>query len=177
MLLPARDAVLGKNSAAVRQDWGMFLRHPVLSLATLLYLGVVAYITLGPQPLDDGGNSLVWRALDVFARYEATDWITYSRLEFGANVAMFVPIGLFFLLLFGRRLWWLSILFGVALTVGIEFAQMFIPARVSDPRDLVANSVGAAIGVLLALILTASKARKIKIARKSAAATGAGVRV
>jgi len=140
----------------------MFLRHPFLSLATLAYLGLVGWITLGPQPLDDRANGLLWRVLEVFGRYSETDWITYSRVEFGANVAMFVPIGLFFLLLFGRRFWWLSILFGVALTVGIEAAQMFIPGRVSDPRDLVANSSGAFLGVIGGLILTAGKARRIR---------------
>jgi glycopeptide antibiotics resistance protein len=143
----------------------MFLRHPFLSFVTLAYLALVGWITLGPQPFDGSAGGLIWRALRVFQRYEATDWITYSRLEFGANVAMFVPIGLFFLLLFGRRLWWLSVLFGVGLTVAIEFVQLFLPARVSDPRDLVANSSGAFIGVMAALVLTASKARQIRNAR------------
>jgi VanZ family protein len=140
----------------------MFLRHPLLSLGTLLYLGAVGWITLGPQPIDERAGGLLWRALRVFARHESTDWITYSRVEFGANIAMFLPIGLFFLLLFGRRLWWLSILFGIGLTVGIEFAQQFIPTRVSDPRDLLANSTGAFVGVMVGLILTAGKARRIR---------------
>ena len=43
---------------------------------------------------------------------------------------------------------------GVALTSLIETAQQSIPGRVSDPRDVVANSVGAVIGVALALVLT-----------------------
>jgi glycopeptide antibiotics resistance protein len=151
----------------------MFFRHPLLSLATAVYLGVVGWITLGPQPLDDRSESLVWKLLGLFARHQSTDWITYSRFEFGANVAMFVPIGLFFLLLFGRRLWWLSIAFGVALTFGIEYAQQFIPNRVSDPRDLLANSAGAVIGVLAGLVLTAGKARRL---RRSAAQRSRPVR-
>ncbi|PRY69680.1 VanZ like protein [Glaciihabitans tibetensis] len=140
----------------------MFLRHPFLSFVTLAYLGLVGWITLGPQPFEGDSDGLIWRLLRVLQRYEATDWINYSRLEFGANVAMFLPIGLFFLLLFGRRLWWLSVLFGVGLTVSIEFAQLFLPGRVSDPRDLLANSAGAFIGVVAGLVLTASKARAIR---------------
>lgn len=143
----------------------MFFRHPFLSLATFGYLGLVGWITLGPQPVDSSSDGLVWRLLALFGRYEATDWITYSRLEFGANVAMFVPIGLFFLLLFGRRFWWLSILFGIALTCGIEYTQTFLPTRVPDTRDLIANSAGAAVGVFAGLILTAGKARRIRRAR------------
>jgi glycopeptide antibiotics resistance protein len=140
----------------------MFLRHPFLSAVTLLYLGLVGWITLGPQPLDDTGNNFLWRLLGLFSRHEETDWITYSRVEFTANVFMFVPVGLFFLLLLGRRLWWLAVLFGVALTMAIEFTQLFLPGRVSDPRDLVANSAGALVGVLGGLLLTWSKARQLR---------------
>ncbi|MEO8261246.1 MAG: VanZ family protein [Pseudolysinimonas sp.] len=132
----------------------MFRHHPVLSVVTFLYLGVVGFITLGPQPLDEGTDSLVWRLLGVLSRFDATSWITYSTLEFWANVAMFVPVGLFFLLLLGRRRWWLAIVLGVVLTCAIEFTQMFLPDRVSDPRDVVANSVGAFAGVVAALIVT-----------------------
>jgi glycopeptide antibiotics resistance protein len=132
----------------------MFRHHPVLSVVTLAYLGVVGFITLGPQPLDDGSTSLVWRLLGFFARFDATSWITYSALEFWSNVAMFLPVGLFFLLLLGRRRWWLAVVLGIVLTCGIEFAQQFIPSRVSDPRDILANSVGAFAGVVIALIVT-----------------------
>ena len=132
----------------------MFRHHPVLSVVTFVYLGVVAFITLGPQPLDEGTDSLVWRLLGLFSRFSPTQWITYSALEFSANVAMFVPVGLFFLLLLGRRRWWLAVLLGIGLTCLIEFTQMFLPSRVSDPRDILANSVGAFVGVVIALIVT-----------------------
>lgn len=132
----------------------MFRHHPVLSVVTFVYLGAVAFITLGPQPLDDGTHSIVWRLLGFFSRHDATAWITYATLEFWSNVAMFVPVGLFFLLLLGRRRWWIAVLLGVALTCGIEFAQQFIPSRVSDPRDIVANSFGAFLGVIAALVVT-----------------------
>ena len=132
----------------------MFRLHPMLSVVTFIYLGVVGWITLGPQPLDDGTDSLVWRLLAFFSRYASTDWITYSILEFWSNVAMFVPVGLFFLLLLGRRRWWLAIGLGVMLTLGIEFVQQYLPDRVSDPRDILANSLGAFVGVVAALLVT-----------------------
>jgi len=132
----------------------MFRHHPVLSVVTLVYLGVVAFITLGPQRLDEGTDSLVWRLLGFFSRFDALSWITYATLEFWANVAMFVPVGLFFLLLLGRRRWWAAIVLGIFLTCAIEFTQMFLPGRVSDPRDIVANSVGAIVGVVVALVVT-----------------------
>ena len=132
----------------------MFRHHPILTVVTFVYLGVVGWITLGPQPFDEGADSLVWRLLSLFGRFSLTDWISYSTLEFWSNVAMFVPVGLFFLLLLGRRRWWLAIILGVVLTCGIEFVQQFLPDRVSDPRDILANSVGAFGGVVVALVVT-----------------------
>lgn len=78
---------------------------------------------------------------------------------------MFVPIGIFFVLLFGRRLWFMSVISGILLTLAIEFAQLFIPGRVSDVRDLVANNLGTMIGVLVALVLTRAKARRLRTQR------------
>ncbi len=132
----------------------MFRHHPILTVVTFVYLGVVGWITLGPQPFDEGSDSFVWWLLHLLGRFPLTDWVTYSFLEFWANVAMFVPVGLFFVLLLGRRRWWLAILLGVLLTVAIEFVQVFLPDRVSDPRDILANSVGALVGVVIAVIVT-----------------------
>ena len=135
----------------------MLHRHPFLSVVTLAYLALVGWVTLGPQPLDSTNNGWLLRALGFFARHDSTDWITYGRVEFAANIAMFIPIGVFLVLLFGRRLWWLAIVIGVGLTCSIEFTQQFLPSRYPDVRDLVANSAGAVVGVGFALVLTAWK--------------------
>lgn len=150
----------------------MFRHHPVLSVFTLAYLAVVGLITLGPQPLDSGNSAPIWTLLRFLRRHEATQWITYDRLEFGSNVAMFLPVGLFFLLLLGRRRWWAAVLLGVLLTIGIEVVQRFLPDRVSDPRDILANSVGALVGVIAALIVTWPAA--VRRARAARAVRDAG---
>lgn len=156
----------------MRHDGGMFLRHPLLSLATIAYLALVGWLTLTPQSTVVN-NGILWRIHDYLERFSMFDWLTFSTLEFLANIALFVPVGLFFVLLFGRRLWWLAILAGVVMTVAIEFAQLEIAGRVSDPRDLVANSLGTVAGTLLALVLTAAKARRIRARRTRAALEGA----
>ena len=140
----------------------MFRRHPYLSLTTFAYLGFVAWITLGPQPFDDNDNALIWRALRFFERHDATDWITYQRLEFLTNVGMFIPVGMFFLLLFGRRMWFVALFAGVAMTFSIEFVQIFLPDRVSDVSDIIANSAGTLIGVLFTLVVTTGEARRLR---------------
>jgi glycopeptide antibiotics resistance protein len=141
----------------------MLHRHPVLGLVTLAYLAFVGWLTLGPQPFDDP-DGLLFSALAFFGRHEETSWITYNGLEFTANIGMFLPIGLFLVLLFGRRLWWLAMSLGFGLTVVIETAQLFLPSRVSDPRDIVANTCGAVLGVIVGLVLTARKARALRLA-------------
>ncbi|MFU8945849.1 VanZ family protein [Mycetocola zhadangensis] len=151
----------------------MLHRHPILGLFTAVYLAFVGWVTLGPQPFDESNSGLIFEALRVLHRYEATAWIDYNALEFLANVAMFFPIGLFLVLLFGRRLWWLAMALGCGITLAIETAQIFIPGRVSDPRDIVANSAGAILGVVIGLILTARKARQIREAKAAQAAQAA----
>lgn len=127
---------------------------------TFAYLAAVAWVTLGPQPVDTDDRSPLRVLLAFFAEHRLTDWLTYRSVEFLANVAMFVPIGMFLLLLFGRRSWLTAVLTGVGLTCVIEFAQLFLPDRVSDVRDIVANSIGGFVGVLFTLVVTAGQARR-----------------
>jgi len=50
-----------------------------------------------------------------------------------------------------RRGWWKIFLFLLLLGISIEFAQYSMHAgREGDPRDVVANATGAAVGLLLA---------------------------
>jgi glycopeptide antibiotics resistance protein len=149
----------------------MIRRHPLLAVFTVGYLAIVAWVTLGPQPITASGSHLLFRALRFFGNHELTHWITYSRIEFTANIAMFVPIGLLFALVLGRRRWWLASLIGVAMTIAIELSQLGIPGRVSDPRDVLANSVGSVLGVLLALAVTAPAARRDREAFRQSDAT------
>ncbi len=58
----------------------MFRHHPVLSVFTLGYLGLVGYVTLGPQPFDDGDSGFIWALLRFFADHRQTAWIDYQRL-------------------------------------------------------------------------------------------------
>ena len=152
----------------------MFRQHPALSIVTIVYLGVVGWITLGPQPVTPDQEVLIFRILGVLQQVEWLSWLSYNMVEFIANALMFLPIGLFFLLLFGRRLWWLAMLLGAGLSCAIEFAQLFLPGRVSDPRDLVANSAGALLGVIAALVVTTPAA--IRRARELRLRRGAGAR-
>lgn len=132
----------------------MLHRHPFLSLVTLAYLGFVGWITLTPGSVAPTSSELVLRVLARLQRYEELSWLTFDRAEHLANIALFVPVGLFLLLLFGTRFWWLALTAGFVLTSAIETAQRSIPGRVPDERDLVANTLGTAIGVAVGIVLT-----------------------
>jgi VanZ family protein len=129
-------------------------RHPFLSLMTIAYLAFVGWVTLTPGSDAPTQSDLVLRVLARLQRYDHMAWLTYDRAEYLANIALFVPVGLFLLLLFGSRFWWVAVLAAVIMTSSIETVQKAIPGRVSDDRDIAANTLGAVIGVLVGLVLT-----------------------
>ncbi len=136
----------------------MLHRHPFLSLLTVLYLGFVGLVTLPPGSEQPDYSWWAARVLDRLQRYPDLDPLTtrlsVERVEFLANIGLFVPLGVFLLLLFGTRGWWVALAAGIVLTSMIENVQRSIPGRVPDPRDVAANSIGMFLGVALALVLT-----------------------
>lgn len=125
----------------------MLRRHPVLSAVTGLYLLAVGWITMSSQPQDSEQNHLIRDIIAWIGRLPPTSWVTYSGVEFTANIAMFVPMGVLFTILLGRRRWWVVVIIGFVATCTIEFVQLFLPTRYSDVRDIIANTAGTVIGV------------------------------
>jgi glycopeptide antibiotics resistance protein len=148
----------------------VFHRHPFLSLLTFAYVGFVAWVTLTPASDQVDFTSLGMRVLARLERYPdlepLTSRLTIDRLEFLANIGLFVPVGVFMLLLFGSGFWWVAIVAGLVMTSTIETAQQSIPGRVSDPRDVLANTLGTVLGVLLALVLTMPSTLRRRRARR-----------
>lgn len=147
-------------------------RHPALSLALGLYLVALAWITLTPSPSTDGAFALLDRLLVLVHRVDALAWVRVDQLEFAANIVLFLPMGLLLTILLGRRGWWAALAVGVIASCWIELAQdVWLPSRVADPRDLVSNSIGTAIGVLLVVAATwrrAGRRRAVAASPRSA---------
>jgi len=144
-------------------------RRGLLAALTVAYLGLVAFATLGPTWVVSG-------ALDLargFAELLPGSTPQPATLEFAANVAMFVPLGMLLLLLLGPRRWWLAALLTLGLTGGIELVQAGMPSRVSDLRDVAANSGGAVLGILLGLAGTLRRRRVALVATAAVLAFGA----
>ena len=133
-----------KTSTAPR-----WLRAGALALLITFCL-VIAIITFWPGPPDPDGQ----RALRAFLKQAHLNglpwWITFGKVEFGANIAMFVPIGFFGALALPRRRW-LIVPAAILGSVCIEVVQALrLPERVGSSRDVLANGLGAFFGYLLA---------------------------
>lgn len=132
----------------------MFRQHPLVSVVTLAYLAVVGWLTLTPTINTPQASWLWWIYRDI-ERWGPTSWVTFLGVEFIANILMFVPVGVFFVLLLGRSRWWAAIIFGVIGSCWIELAQyLWLPERTADARDVLSNGIGIVIGVLVAELVT-----------------------
>ena len=126
----------------------------VLSLA--VYLTVVVLVTLSPTPIDQGYESSIERVLAVLHRNGIPEWFGYNKLEFTANIVMFVPIGFLVELAMPARQWWVALILCPALSGTIELIQGAVLAeRFSTLSDVDANSGGALLGITAAVALRA----------------------
>jgi VanZ family protein len=117
-----------------------------------LYLLVVVALVV-PRPLERRLLGLSVQAVDRVSGPDAS--VTSRLVEPGLNVALFVPLALLLCWalprLSSRAVWLVCVLTSVA----VELTQyFFLPARDGSVRDVVTNSTGAAIGVLLHRLLT-----------------------
>lgn len=126
----------------------------VILTACLFYLVFVVYGSLVPLDFRPQSLSEAWNSFQTI-RYLKLG--IGSRADWVANILLFIPLS--FLLLgifwprqgFGARLlvaviiWMLCLL----LSFGIEFTQLFFPPRTVSQNDILAEGIGATIGIML----------------------------
>jgi len=141
-----------------------------------IYLVALAWLTLTPSSSSAEALSILRRLLLVIQSIDALSWVRYDQVEFVANIVLFVPMGVLMTLLLGRRGWWAALAVGIVASCWIELAQyVWLPSRVADPRDLVSNSIGTALGVLIVLLATWPLAHRAR-ARAASARSASHVR-
>lgn len=74
--------------------------------------------------------------------------------DIALNIVLFLPLGLLLGLRSQRRWIWLPL--AMLLSLGIEVTQLVIPGRYSTLSDVITNTTGAALGLLLAAALEAA---------------------
>ncbi|WP_308797260.1 VanZ family protein [Agromyces silvae] len=124
-------------------------RRVALPVVTAAYLAIVAWATLGPVPWDAVGYEAPFGVLTPSIWFERSTWAIGSPFEFTANIVMFVPIGVLFALIAGPRKWLGALAAAGTASLAIELVQIPLADRISDPRDLLANTGGAVIGIAL----------------------------
>ncbi|MBO0979931.1 VanZ family protein [Microbacterium sp. SD291] len=143
---------------------------PFRRMALLLgipFLACLAFLTLTPSRVENAMPNLLDLALRAAHRlgWESLD---FTRLEVLANVLVFIPIGILAVVLLPRRFRALAWLIGPAVSAGIELAQRIaLPHRAATISDVLANSSGATIGVIAALLLSLLFTRSGSQARSS----------
>jgi VanZ family protein len=107
-----------------------------------IYIAVLTLIAIWPVPVDSGAGPLI-RAIT-----RVLPIVTHARLEFGANILLFVPLGALLAVILSRR--YLVVPIAFVTTVGIESVQaLALDRRVPSVMDIIANVTGACLGLLL----------------------------
>lgn len=131
-------------------------RHWFVFVCLGVYLTLVMLVTMSPTPIDQGYAASIERVLGVLHRNGVPEWFGYSKLEFSANMAMFIPVGFLVSLAMPSTLWWIALILCPALSVSIEITQGAVLAeRFSTLSDIAANSLGALLGIIVAVALRA----------------------
>ncbi|HYI32902.1 MAG TPA: VanZ family protein [Glaciibacter sp.] len=126
-------------------------RHAIVGSLALVYGTFLAYIALWPSPIDRPVSPLLGRVIEELHERGVPAFVNYGLIEFSANIALFMPVGILLGLVVPLRIWPLSLMLGPVLSVAIEVVQhTFLSARYATVSDVIANSIGATIGVLIA---------------------------
>jgi len=112
-----------------------------------VYLLVVAFIVFSPADGPSQATGLLGWVLERLEELRTGFEPGYVVLEFTANIAMFVPFGVLVRVAFARPPWWVVLLLGFATTVSIELVQSTLPSRFSTVSDVIANTLGTAVGL------------------------------
>lgn len=125
-----------------------------------VYVVALACIGMWPTPVDaELGVVESWPVQRFASLTGMQPWEAYGFVEFGANVLLFVPLGWFAVVLLGLR-WWQAALLGVGLSAVVEVGQAVLrPNRFATLQDVVANSSGALLGAVLAVLVLGVLAR------------------
>lgn len=135
-----------------------YARLPLLAIIARVMLvpyGIaLALIVWLPATAASKVTGVVFRlARYVSAHTDISLTTAYTVFEFLANVALFVPLGLLLVAAWPRNSAWVVLLLGYSASVTIELVQTMLPSRYPTLSDVVANTLGTAIGCLLVRIV------------------------
>jgi glycopeptide antibiotics resistance protein len=135
-------------------------KRDLFAIALAIYLLAVLTFTFFPRPILETGNpSAIAEYLQTHANFFYKILYADSHLVAIGNLFMLTPFVYLAKLVFPQVKLIKLFLYGVVLSLVIEFSQLLIPGRVSDPVDFLANSVSVLLGIFLVRLLPQKEPR------------------
>jgi glycopeptide antibiotics resistance protein len=136
------------------------LKRDLFAIALVIYLIALLTFTFFPRPILESGNpSAIAEYLQTHANFFYKILYADTQLVVIGNLFMLTPFVYLAKLVFPQVKLVKLFLYGVVLSLVIEFSQLFIPGRVSDPVDFLANSVSVLLGIFLVRLLLPKQPR------------------
>jgi len=126
---------------------------PARLAAAVAAVAGVALLTLAPWALVHPLRGRVVRLLQDLAEPVLT-WLPGGPDQV-LNTLLFIPVGATLVLILPRRAWPVAIVAGFVLSALVEIAQESIPGRVPDAGDVLWNTCGCVIGVIVVTLVRA----------------------
>lgn len=121
-------------------------RRPLLTLAAVVYFGAMVGLAFVPG---SAANRQFWL------------W----------PFAAFVPVGVLLTVVLGRRRWWAAFGFSMLGSAWLEAAQsIWMPVGYAEAPDVAWSTLGAATGIVIALLVTTGAPTQVSAARPRAVA-------
>ena len=129
-------------------------RKDLFAITLTIYLIALLTFTFFPRPILETGNpSAIAEYLQTHANFFYKILYADSHLVVIGNLFMLTPFVYFAKMVFPQVKLIRLFLGGVFISLVIEFSQLFIPGRVSDPIDFLANSLSVLFGIFLVRLL------------------------
>ena len=121
-------------------------------VALSLYVAFMLAVLLWPSPVDKPVSGQIREVINTAHSAGAPKNLGYTLIENVGNIALFVPLGALLAMLLPRPRRWLALAFGFLFACAIEITQgLLLPERTASWVDVVSNTIGTLIGLLLIL--------------------------
>lgn len=130
----------------------------ILLIPYLITLGLIVWL---PASEASKATGIVFAFARSVSDLTSLDPITSATVfEFLANIVLFAPLGLLLMIAFSQAETWGVLLIGYSVSATIELVQTVLPSRYPTLSDVLANTLGTAIGCLLARVLIRAHRRR-----------------
>ena len=135
-------------------------KRDLFAIALVIYLIALLTFTFFPRPILESGNpSAIAEYLQTHANFFYKILYADTHLVAIGNLFMLTPFVYLAKLVFPQVKLITLFLSGVFISLTIELSQIFIPGRVSDPVDFLANSASVLLGIFLVRLLLPKQPR------------------